>query len=61
MRLRRLALALMLAAPFGCKKPATRENKDPYRDVTPQKVKDRVEDIQKKEDQQNEKRMEQMK
>ncbi len=71
MRTRVVVVVLVLALPLGCKKTGSApppepvaqpaENKNPYRNVTPQKVKEKVEDIQKKEDELNDKRMEQMK
>ncbi len=55
-----LLLALALS---GCpEKPrAPEENSNPYHNVTPQKMKDKVEAIQKQEDERNDKRLEEMK
>jgi hypothetical protein len=57
-----LALAVVVAL-AGCKtKPRAEEpNRDPYRNVTPQKIKQQVEDTQKKEDERNDRVLEQAK
>jgi PBP1b-binding outer membrane lipoprotein LpoB len=52
--MRCLLLALLLA---GCPKHHE-ENLDPYKNVTPQKVKARVEKIQQQEDERNDKKLE---
>ena len=50
-----LAASLLTACPSG--KPSA-ENKNPYRNVTPDKVKNEVERVQQKEEQRNDKRLE---
>jgi hypothetical protein len=56
-------LVLSLLVLCGCPKqrPAKEENRDPYRNVTPQKVQEKVEKIQQQEDQRNDRRMEELK
>jgi hypothetical protein len=57
----RYAICFLTCLLTGCPTKGTpsAENKDPYRDVTPQKVKAQVEDAQKKEDDRATKTLEQ--
>ncbi len=62
----RMVLVLLLMS-AGCSKKAPpkvelkQENSNPFKDVTPKKVGDQVETIQKEEEERNDKRIEQMK
>ncbi len=56
-----LVALVMVVALAGCKtKPraADEPNRDPYRNVTPDKIKKQVEDTQKKEDERNDRVLE---
>lgn len=59
----RTLLLLVAVTMCGCprKQPANEENRDPYRNVTPQKVKEQVEKIEQHEDERNERRLQEMK
>jgi len=54
----RILVALLMLAGCPSKKG---ENLNPYHDVTPQKVKQKVEQIQQQEDERNDKKLEELK
>jgi hypothetical protein len=55
--------ALLVLLLCGCptKKSGPEENRDPYREVTPEKVKAKVENSLKQEDQRNDERLKELK
>jgi hypothetical protein len=57
----RILVAVLLLAGCPPKKKEAGENLNPYHDVTPQKIKQKVEQIQQQEDERNEKKLEEMK
>ena len=58
-----ILFALGAVALGGCpakSPPAPPENRNPYRNVTPQKVKEKVEQIEQKEDERNERKLKEL-